>query len=219
MLSRTHLFPTPWPVAHQAPLSVGFFFQARILEWVAISFSRRSSWPRDRTLVSYVAGRFFTTEPPGKPGPCLNSPLYHALDTVPTPEMVLHQFCRTKLNTPWHRAESTGPMNESVVNPRGETAGKWWKPHETGATFLPKTARSLETADSISSCSGLALVWRAGAGDQQSTGTQAWLSDQLLLFFCLRTHFFSWGLAGEMTTAFEEIKSTLKISDIALWAQ
>ena len=29
-------------------------FQARILEWVAISFSRESYWPRDRTCVSYI---------------------------------------------------------------------------------------------------------------------------------------------------------------------
>ena len=39
-------------------------FQARILEWVAISFSRGSSQPRDRTCVSCLclklAGRFFT---------------------------------------------------------------------------------------------------------------------------------------------------------------
>ena len=34
--------------------------QARILEWVAISFSKRSSWPRDRTQVSCTAGRCFT---------------------------------------------------------------------------------------------------------------------------------------------------------------
>ena len=33
---------------------------ARILEWVAIPFSRGSSWPRDWTLVSCIAGRFFT---------------------------------------------------------------------------------------------------------------------------------------------------------------
>ena len=32
--------------------------QARILEWVVISFSRGSFWPRNRTPVSYVAGRF-----------------------------------------------------------------------------------------------------------------------------------------------------------------
>ena len=29
--------------------------QARILEWVAISFSRKSSWPKDGTLVSFVS--------------------------------------------------------------------------------------------------------------------------------------------------------------------
>ena len=44
--------------------------QARILEWVAMFFSRGFSWPRDQTLVSCVsciAGGFFTNEPPGKP--------------------------------------------------------------------------------------------------------------------------------------------------------
>ena len=34
--------------------------QARILGWVAISFSKGSSWPRDRTQVSCTAGRCFT---------------------------------------------------------------------------------------------------------------------------------------------------------------
>ena len=34
-------------------------FQARVLEWVAISFSRGSSWPRDRTQVSRIPGRCF----------------------------------------------------------------------------------------------------------------------------------------------------------------
>ena len=35
-------------------------FQARILEWVAISFSRRSSGTRDWTRVSHIVGRRFT---------------------------------------------------------------------------------------------------------------------------------------------------------------
>ena len=35
-------------------------FQARILEWVAIPFSRRSSQPRDWTQVSHIVGRRFT---------------------------------------------------------------------------------------------------------------------------------------------------------------
>ena len=47
--------------------SVHGILQARILEWVAIPFSRGSSQPRDWTQVSCTASRFFTTEPPGKP--------------------------------------------------------------------------------------------------------------------------------------------------------
>ena len=35
--------------------------QIRILEWVAIPFSRGSSQPRDRTQISLIAGRFFTS--------------------------------------------------------------------------------------------------------------------------------------------------------------
>ena len=35
-------------------------FQARVLEWVAIAFSRGSSWPRDWTRASRIAGRRFT---------------------------------------------------------------------------------------------------------------------------------------------------------------
>ena len=40
--------------------SVHGILQARILEWVAIPFSRGSSWPRDWTWVPCIAGRFFT---------------------------------------------------------------------------------------------------------------------------------------------------------------
>ena len=47
--------------------SVHGSLQARILEWVAIPFSRESSWPRDQTRVSCITGRIFTTEQPGKP--------------------------------------------------------------------------------------------------------------------------------------------------------
>ena len=51
---------TPGPSVHGIS-------QARILEWLAISFSRGSSWPRDQTQVYHIAGRFITTEPPGIP--------------------------------------------------------------------------------------------------------------------------------------------------------
>jgi len=42
----------------QAPLSVHGILQARVLEWVAISFSMGSSRPRDQTYVSCI-GRWF----------------------------------------------------------------------------------------------------------------------------------------------------------------
>ena len=40
--------------------SIHGIFQTRVLEWVAISFSRESSRPRDRTWVSCTVGRRFT---------------------------------------------------------------------------------------------------------------------------------------------------------------
>ena len=47
--------------------SVRGIFQARMLEWVAISYSMGSSGSRNWTCVSCNAGRFFTAEPLGKP--------------------------------------------------------------------------------------------------------------------------------------------------------
>ena len=56
------LCPTLWdPTDGGLPgSSVHGILQAR-LEWVAASFSRGSSWPRNQTQVSCTAGRFFTT--------------------------------------------------------------------------------------------------------------------------------------------------------------
>ena len=75
--------PGSWSCTHAKPLcltlcdpvgprpsgsSVHGILQARILEWVAISFSRRSSQPRDRTWASHIAGRFFAATVPGPLG-------------------------------------------------------------------------------------------------------------------------------------------------------
>ena len=57
LLSRVQLFETPWSLP---VFSIHGIFQARVPEWVAISFFRGSSWPRDQTLVSRIAGRRFT---------------------------------------------------------------------------------------------------------------------------------------------------------------
>ena len=60
---------TSWTAAHQAPLSMEF--PGKILECVAVPFSRGSSQPRMEPMspvASALAGGFFTTVPPlGKP--------------------------------------------------------------------------------------------------------------------------------------------------------
>ena len=50
LFSHAQLFVTPWAVVLPSA-SVHGVFRARILEWVAISFSRESSQPRDQTHV------------------------------------------------------------------------------------------------------------------------------------------------------------------------
>ena len=79
--SRSQKFASMFVCAHSCPTLCGLMdcsppgssvrgiFQARILEWVAISTSRGSSLPRDQTesLISpALAGRFFTTGPTWK---------------------------------------------------------------------------------------------------------------------------------------------------------
>ena len=62
---KVKLFSRVWllqPHGLLTPCSSGHeIFQARVLEWVAISFYRESSLPRNWTLVSHIAGRCFTT--------------------------------------------------------------------------------------------------------------------------------------------------------------
>ena len=64
------MFHRVWLLASLPSFSVNGIFQARILEQVATSYTRGSSWPRDRTHISVspaLAGGFFTTVPSGKP--------------------------------------------------------------------------------------------------------------------------------------------------------
>ena len=55
--------------------SVHGISQARMLEWIAISFTRVSSWPRNQTSVS-CSGTFFTTKPQEKPHSTVNYTQY-----------------------------------------------------------------------------------------------------------------------------------------------
>ena len=64
VIEQTHSTGMGWPrkgtEKRLRNMKAYYFTQARILELFAISFSRRSSWQRDWTWVSHIAGRFFT---------------------------------------------------------------------------------------------------------------------------------------------------------------
>ena len=69
VLSRVRLFATPWTVACQASLSMGF---PRQKYWSGLPFPTSGNLPNPGTeptslVSSALAGRFFTTAPLGKP--------------------------------------------------------------------------------------------------------------------------------------------------------
>ena len=66
-LSPVQSSVTPWTVAHQAPLSMGF---PRQEYWSGLLFSSPGSLPNPRIepVFPALAGEFFTTEPPERPG-------------------------------------------------------------------------------------------------------------------------------------------------------
>ena len=66
MLHRVQVFAIPWTEASQTPLSMEFFRQASILEWVAISYVRGSSRLKDWagiSCVSCIGRQIFATVP------------------------------------------------------------------------------------------------------------------------------------------------------------
>ena len=104
-LSPVRFFSTPWMVACQAPLSMGFFRQ-ECQRCVAISSSKGSSWPRDRTCISSVpciAGGFFISWAIGGFSLCLGwlnvsrTPVLHFWRGIPK----VPETCLTSLTSTW----------------------------------------------------------------------------------------------------------------------
>ena len=82
------------PMDHSPPgSSVLGISQARILAWIAISFTRGSCQPRNWTHVSCLAGGFFTAEPPGKPFLTLRHHLYGWIEN----KVINYTFCLATL--------------------------------------------------------------------------------------------------------------------------
>ena len=80
-LSHVQLLATPW-TANPPGSSVHGISQARILDWVAISFFRGPSQPGIEPVSPALAGRFFTIEPPGKPRSRYSKDAYVRMFTV-----------------------------------------------------------------------------------------------------------------------------------------
>ena len=66
VLSHVQFFVTPWTIACQASLPTGFFRQQY---WSGLPFPPPGDLPHPgiEPISPALAGRFFTTEPPGKP--------------------------------------------------------------------------------------------------------------------------------------------------------
>ena len=78
VLSHIQLFATPWTVAHQATLSMEF---SRQEYWSRLPFSTPGNLPEPGNKATFLispalAGRFFTTRPPGNPRVLVDSPIF-----------------------------------------------------------------------------------------------------------------------------------------------
>ena len=95
-VSQSFVSDSLWPYG-LCDSSVHGILQVRMLEWVAISFSRDLPQPGIEPVSSVplaLAGRFFTTELPGKPATVLLLLLLSRFSCVRlcvTPEMAAHQ--------------------------------------------------------------------------------------------------------------------------------
>ena len=102
------LFATPWTAARQAPLSMEF---SRQEYWSGLSFPTPGDFPKPQIrpmslACPTLAGRFFTTEPPGKPTTLRNSPIVSCFWSSDSKfiyvdlmniEITLHIFCACSL--------------------------------------------------------------------------------------------------------------------------
>ena len=114
--------------------SVHGISQAGILEPVAISLSRGSSWHRDQTQFSYVGSGFFTTEPPGKPQSIVREMLRKLTKEVP---------CQSGCNHTCHlnKEAAKSILWRAISNPSG--ARQWFALSSRPSLALSVSRRSL----------------------------------------------------------------------------
>ena len=100
------------PMDHSPPgSSVHGILQAKILEWVAIYFSRGSSQPRDRTQVSHIAGRCFNLWATGD--------VISVLKLIPWPPYLTHAVEQERGK---HNSMKDRPRPLGVKNPQDQVS-------------------------------------------------------------------------------------------------
>ena len=147
--------------------SVHGILQARVLAWVATSFCRGSSWPRDRTQVSHIVGRHFTIwatreakrpSSPTHPGFKL-SQLFLGLPRWCCGQETARQCRRLKRHgfnpwvgkIPWRRAWQPTPVflpGES--HKHSDTTEATWHAHSI--SYLPPTQQHLKQCEAAHVC-------------------------------------------------------------------
>ena len=131
--------------------SIHGIFQARILDWVAISFSRGSSRPRYRTQVSGTAGRLFTIWATREATQKISG--QHTI------------YPAQKLGAP--RATSSGDLQ--VSSPDGEAMLAWGY----NLPLTPKTLSLLDSFQTLGKCREKASEQKLEDSAEQPWGWQA----------------------------------------------
>ena len=116
--------------------SVCGIFQARVLEWVAISFSRESSPPRDQTRVSCIAGRRFTVWTTGK---IIQLEVYKRISNLWNQSFSFWSISFKKINLSYWSIWEESPVQkkECALYPLKTGTLSW--PHVTLASWLSST--------------------------------------------------------------------------------
>ena len=130
--------------------------QARILEWVAISFSRGSSWPRDQTQVScflhWQAGSL-PLAPPGKP---LGN---HTMLEI-THYLFPDSFCREWGLKEWAGESSRSHLLKRTLRSERHISDSFWALLSVQPRLLSEMNRlSVWSVTVITTCSGLGTAF------------------------------------------------------------
>ena len=140
--------------------------QARILEWVAIPLSRRSSWPRDQISISCVAVRFFTTWATKEESLCVRAKLLQSCLTCSSlgcsppgssVHGILQEITLERIAVPSSRGSSQ-PSNGNQDSCGPCTAGGFFTAEPLGKPFEILLSANSSTGRSIISHMGNSSV-------------------------------------------------------------